>query len=762
MNHISGVHMNIEARLRKIIACCLVFGMSWSVPSSAADETPYATGMQEIRLARLMPRDEQIMLRNMHAEYTMSIPVSARIGIEKGILRLKYTSSIALAAPRSQLRISLNDQVIAQIPLAPAKPDGNLVDIDVPPGLLAPGYNTLKFSTAQHYTLQGCENPYSPELWTQINTVDSKLMFDSTPQPIHARLSELSTLIDRKSSSDYELNILTATKKPRDVQLKWGSLIAQAAALRLDYMPLRVHHAIAGYRENGPPMRGERLSRFPHLEQSLLAGRDNILVGTKAELSPYLDSDLSGDISNSYLAIFPLDEDPKHFLLVVSGRDDNEVTRAAATLAMNFNLPDSSSAKITNLKIPTLPPYAARSVVHENRTYQFSELGIQNTVLKGMSGDNTNKAKLEFWVPPDLFSAQNSDVVLSLHLASGAGLRPDSVLNIMLNDRFEQAIPLNNPNGTVYRDYKVMIPIRSFRPGRNTIDFDPSMMPLVSKDCEVIQERNLLATLFGDSTLSVPRAVHHVRMPDLALFSKTAFPYTVQPDGSDLAVHVADQDSDTIASAWMLTAKMAQLMGFPLPQSEFSFTVPQASKNLIVIGPYNRLDQRFRQAAPLLLGDSGKIPYLVQATSETNEPFTVQSAIAQTTQTQVLGDRHTAALQFESPLHPGKTVLAFTASNAQQLNRGIRTLMQPAAWNSLQGSIALWTEEEKSMQWQMAGEEYHVGEIGLISRLEYYFSNYPAYWIIGMIALIAILAVLTIYMLARFKRKHHPHVGDID
>ncbi len=703
------------------------------------------------------------MLRNMHAEYTMSIPVSGRIRVEKGTLRLKYISSISLAAPRSQLRISLNDKVIAQIPLAPSKPDGNLIDIDVPQELLAPGFNTLKFSAAQHYTLQGCENPVSPELWTQINTVESKLIFDSTPQPLPTKLSELSTLIDRKSWSDYDLNILTATKKPRDVQLKWGGLIAQAAALRLDYVPLRIHHAMAGYRENVPPTGGQQLALFRHLEQSTLTGRDNVLVGTKAELSPYLDKTISDNISDSYLAIFPLDEDPAHFLLIVSGRNDNEVTRAATTLAyMNFNLPGSSSAKITDLKTPTLPPYTAKSVVHENRTYPFSELGIKNAVLKGMSGGNTNMAKLEFQVPPDLFSARNGDVVLALHLASGAGLRPDSVLNVMLNDRFEQAIPLSSPNGTVYRDYKVMIPIRSFKPGRNTIEFDPSMMPLVSKECEILQEKNLLTTLFGDSTLSMPSAAHHVRLPDLALFSKAAFPYTVQPDGSDLVVHVADQDSDTIASAWMLMAKIAQLMGVPQPQSEFSFTAPQSNKNLIVIGPYSKLDKRFRQAAPLDLGDSGKISYVVQTTSETNEPYTIQSAVAQTAQTQGLGNRHTAALQFESPMHPGKTVVAFTAPDAQQLGRGIRALMQPTVWDSLQGSVALWTEEEKSMQSQMVGEEYHVGEIGLITRLEYYFSNYPAYWIIGMIALIAVFAVLTIYMLARFKRKHHPHVGDID
>lgn len=751
--------MNIGVRLRNMIACCLAFGTSWSASLPAAEETAVPARTDDITLAHLMPRNEQIMLRNMHAEYIMSIPVSARMKIEKSTLRLKYTSSIALAAPRSQLRISLNDRVIAQISLASAKPEGNLADINVPTELWAPGYNTLKFSAAQHYTLQGCENPFSPELWTQINTIDSKLMIDSTSQPVPERLSELPTLIDRKLWGDYELNIITATKQPRDPQLKWGGLIAQAAALRLDYVPLRVRHAVAGYRENTPA----RQSRLPHLEQSSLTGRDNVLVGTKAELSPYLDKRLSDDISGSYLAIFPLDEDPAHFILIVSGKDDAEVTRAATTLAyMNFNLPASSSAKILDLKTPSLPPYTAKSVTHENRMYRFSELGFENTVLRGMSSDNANKAKLEFWVPPDLFSARNSDAILSLHLASGAGLRPDSVLNIMLNDRFERAIPLNEPSGTVYRNYKLMIPIRSFKPGRNTIDFEPSMMPLVSKDCEVIQERNLLTTLFNDSTLSMPKAAHHVRMPDLSLFSKAAFPYTVQLDGSDLAIHVADQDSDTIAAAWMLAAKMAQLMKFPQPQSEISFKAPQDSKNLILVGPYNKFDQRVWKAAPLVLGEQGKVPYPVQENPDGSESFAIHSAIAQISQNQGLGNSHTAALQFESPEHVGKTVLVFTATNAQQLNRGIRALIQPATWNSLQGSIALWTDDEKPMQWQMAGEEYHVGEIGLITRLEYYFSNYPVYWIIGMIALIVAFALLTVYLLARFKRKHHPHVDDID
>ena len=94
-------------------------------------------------------------------------------------------------------------------------------------------------------------------------------------------------------------------------------------------------------------------------------------------------------------------------------------------------------------------------------------------------------------MPADLFAHEDKNVDLILHFAYGAGMRRDSVLNIMLNGRFERAIALDQQGGAIYHKYKIAVPLRSFQPGVNKTRFSPRMMPLITGECLAIQTENL-------------------------------------------------------------------------------------------------------------------------------------------------------------------------------------------------------------------------------------------------------------------------------
>jgi cellulose synthase (UDP-forming) len=762
----------VPAKPGVIATVLIAASLGWIFTAAADDrvpELPVATNWSHTqRLAELIPLPGPLTLRNSSSDYTVFVPLSPRASVAEARLHLEFTNSISLLPDRSQLRVSVNELIIAQLPLRPESPSAT-AEIAIPTALLEPGYNRLKLSVAQHYTLE-CEDPSAPELWTQIDTDRSTLAVRAVLRAFAPKLSELDQIFDRKLWGPYSLTIVTPATEPDYTHLHWGSLAAQGVALRLDYKPLELRHRAAQLRQRDEP--ANPTERFPTLEQETLSGRDAILIGTKAELSPFLTPAMLEEITGAYLSIAPLDVDPGRTMLVISGISNHDVTMAARAFThLSFPMPDSRSMRVSDLQVPTVPAYTARNGVYENGTYSFSQFGLTTTTMKGLSSD---KATLEVWVSPDLFSAAERDVELNLHLSHGAAFRPDSVLNIFLNGRFENVLHFVQEAGAIYRGYQLKIPLRSFRAGKNTLVFQPEMMPLITGNCQAVNQQNLLVTLFDDSTISLPPAEHFVRLPDLSLFSRTGFPFTVAAHGDDLALQVASKDSATLAAAWMLMARLAQVTGTPLTNTEQSFRAIDEPRHLLLVGPKDALDRSLLIGAPAQFGAEARAPFpsllspqpdnksrswwqrLVDRLARLSDPKKASDEqlhvdIAYQAE---LG-RIALAMEHESPLHPGKTITTITASNPSALERGVAALIQPKLWDGLQGDLAVWMPDSESVRAQRAGTNYYHGSVGPITRAQFLFSRSPWTWLCALITLVALLALVTWRLLKRFRRKHH-------
>lgn len=767
-----------------IVTCLIVLLGCISGPSAAAAEAA-KTASASLTLASLLPASQPIRLRYTSDEFTLYIPVSPRSKVKSALLHLQLTNSISLLRERSQLAVRLNGRVLAQVPLNPAQPEAS-VDIRLPAALLKPGYNQLTFSVAQHYTLR-CEDPSAPELWTEIDPVASTLTFDSDLAPLQPRLSDMAQLFDPKLGGEQGLTIVTAAPAPmRDDQLQWGMLVAQGAALRLQYAPLRVRHEIAA-RSSAEARPRASTANFPGLKQDALQSSDSALIGTKAELEPYLAKSILDGITGSFLGVYALDADPRRFVLVVSGNTAAEVAQAARSFAfLNFPYPDTPSVLVSAIEYAALTDYSGKNTLTPNGIYRFSQLDFKSTTVRGTAAsslineEHVQSLELEVVMPADLFAHEDRNVDLILHFAYGAGLRRDSVLNILLNDRFERAIALDQQSGAVYQKYRIAIPLRSFQPGVNKIRFAPRMMPLITGECQAIQTENLQLTLYEDSSLNMPNAAHFVSMPNLRLLVRTGFPYTVKTDGSAALVHVASNDSKTIAAAWMLIAKLAQRNGHPLHQLGISFSLPQDNKDLIVVGITGKIEPKLLQGAPLEFGKFSRIPYPIAVERAAEEwprdwlerllPGTSRPLAAGTegdsgNKTVVVSQAsalvsHALAMQYRSPVASGRTALALMAANEDVLLLGMTELIKPEIWNDLQGNVVIWNKGAASVSWQKVGGEYTVGEVSVPSRLEFYFSKYPWLWFITLLALTVLLAWVTVRLLRRFRLKNHPRAPE--
>ena len=158
--------------------------------------------------------------------------------------------------------------------------------------------------------------------------------------------------------------------------------------------------------------------------------------------------------------------------------------------------------------------------------------------------------------------------------------------------------------GAVYYDYVIRIPMRSLRPGSNTLAFSPYTVPLErSGECQPSYVNGFLVSLFDDSDIKLADAEHFAALPDLKLFADTLFPYGVTPDGADFSVQITRPDSRIVAAAWTLLAKISQVLGGPFTQTQFGDSLPMDDKHLLVIGIDNELASSLSAASPFFIAD---------------------------------------------------------------------------------------------------------------------------------------------------------------
>jgi cellulose synthase operon protein B len=735
-------------------------------PRSAATEPakePFKPTWQ-LALAKLRSESGPIALRGSSAFQTIFVPISPRVILKSALLHVEFTNSISLIKERSQLAVLLNGKVIAQVPLKPNEPEA-VLDVRLPVALMKPGYNRLQFRAVHHIT--DCEDPTSPELWTEIDPVASYLALEGGLRNGRFRLSELADLIDPKLWiwQPAPIRVLTGKRRIGPSGLAQGAIVAQGGALRLDYLPLKISHGVAEPYAEARQLPPEAF----RIAAGSFRGMDAVLVGTAADLDAFLPETIKQQIGDAFLGIYPQDSQNGHFVIVVSGRNRKEVTRAATAFAYtHFPLPDAAAMLVKQNVLPEIEDETARRSVHENGMYRFTHFGFRSVTVKGMGAE---PFRIELWFPPDLYAKQRADVQLRLHLTYGAGFHPDSVLNVSVNDHFEKAVPLSDPEGAAYRDYRIDIPLRDFRAGNNTLILEARMMPSVTNKCLIFAD-NLRLTLFDDSLLVMPDASHYVRLPELELVSRTGFPFTARDDGSDLAIHVGGANPRTIAAAWMLAGKLSQQISTPLHDLSVTFHPIDNSRNLVAVGPLERVDKKILEAAPMPLNDLKNVPYPdpigesvpvrhpgafarwwpVWESSEAAEPPLAEPTTARVKQVSDFGAT-VATMMFESPSASKKSVFLVTAGDVQRLSAGVQRLIEAETWDALRGDLVVWRDGPETIAAQQAGKSYYVGHIKFQDRVTYDFSKHPWGLAVLVIVLVALLVWLTNRLLGRMEER---------
>lgn len=447
-----------------------------------------------------------IKLSTSESGYVVKLPYSPREHINSVSLHLEFVNSTALIKSRSALSVRANGEVLDQYTLDPAN-FKQVHDINIPVSLLKPGYNDIFIRVDQHYTYD-CEDPASPELWTEIDSRKSTLTVDVDSSILNDRpsLAQLPIIFDKKAWIPRPVTFVFGTPSYDQKEVAAAGLVAQGIALRYDVVTPNVN--VASYAE--ATREGGSSSVITGISAEEFKHSDGVVIGTKSSLNSLVSPSLIEQIKGPFVGVYPVNGGDS-MVLVVSGTSPEELKEAATAIANPlFRFPAVSQALVSNSDI--LPP----AVAIPADAIRFSAFNWRSQSSKGFKA---SPIYFEFRAPSDYAASKGDQSILDLHFAYGAGLRKDSSIAAYLNGNFVTSVQLSDERGAEIRGYELRVPSEYIRPGLNSISFVPVFIGKKA-ECDMVRDEGFVTTIYDDSTLQLSSPSKKPSAPDLFRFSK--------------------------------------------------------------------------------------------------------------------------------------------------------------------------------------------------------------------------------------------------
>ena len=452
-------------------------------------------------------------------------------------------------------------------------------------------------------------------------------------------------------------------------------------------------------------------------------------------------------------------DNPYVKLLVVFGRDDNDLLQAAKGIAQGNILFRGDSVVVDEVK-PLLArkPYDAPNWVRTDRAVTFGELKTYKEQLQS-TGLEPAAISLSLNLPPDLYLLRSNGIDMNLNYRYTTPPSKDSSrMDISLNDQFLQAFSLNSTqesNRLLLRlpvlqgliDGKTDVSIPALKLGAmNQLRFDfqyMNPMPGGSVDnCVTFQPVQNHVVIGDDSTIDFSKYYHFIAMPDLRAFANAGFPFSRMADLSEtIAVMPKNPNEAQMETLLDVTGTIGAQTGFPsinLNITDDSRQIQGKDADIMVIG-----------TIPGALKDDKRIDLLVQATQSW-----VNTPMRQTTFPSIMPDEAdrapdakstitsagamAAVVGFQSPFNDQRSVVALLADSPRGYELLTEAMNDSGKRAAMFGSVSV--IRESGVNSLRVGDIYYVGHLPWFERLWYALSNHPV--------LLAILAAVSVVLLA--------------
>ncbi|MCC3245523.1 cellulose biosynthesis cyclic di-GMP-binding regulatory protein BcsB [Methylocystis sp. WRRC1] len=465
--------------------------------------------------------------------------------------QLGYLSAVSVMPEVSTLTLTINDQTVGATPVNAVQSVKTVV-FDIPPGLMRPGFNSLRLSTEQRHRVD-CSLEATQELWTQIDPTQTGLILDEADAGVDA-IGDLAALPADEQGALPIRAVTPANAKTSDIE-------------RL----LRVVQLIS------------IVGRFeqPVVDSGPLAGGRygvNLLVGTAAELSATAGAEMVGVVTGPRAFVVPGTPE-RRTTIVVTGADAAQVDTAMKAFLVATKPKGAAAGLRAAAAFPGFRMEGGQRV-------KLAELGVKSVEFDG----RLYRAAFNIIMPPDFYPADYGRATLRVAGGYAPGLTSKAQLVMNVNDRTAVSLPLLKSTGEVFKDNPLPLPLGFLRPGLNRIEIEAHVPAPSDESCDTLAakvESNRF--LFLDSTeIEMPAIARVGCMPDLAVTATGGFPYAVASNRSKL--YLPRLDSKSVGAAATIVAHLAIAAGRPI-DFEIASTPPQGDHGpTLAVAPYDALD----------------------------------------------------------------------------------------------------------------------------------------------------------------------------
>jgi hypothetical protein len=677
---------------------------------------------------------------------SVTIPFSVRLDevARTARLHLRFTASPALLPELSHLKVSLNGQMLATVALPKEMAGTTQVrDVDLDPRLIS-DYNELRLQLIGHYTLD-CEDTFHDSIWFEI-APDSAIVLGVQRVALANDLALLpAPFFDHRDNQPVEVPfVFAATPEPRLLRAAGviSSWLGSLADYRLTRFPLVL---------GAPPAR--------HAIALLVNGQSLPGIEVRAVQAPTL-------------TLLGLGPDGAQKLLLIQGRDAAEVETAAHALVLGQAALTGPQAVVTKLEMgQPRAAYQGPRWIPTDRPVKFSELVADAAALQAQ-GFTPNAVRVPLRVPADLYAGFSRGVPIWLRYRYSPPIeRNSSTLDIAINDRYLQTFRLQ-PSGQIGSTDRFSLPlidsqdwlgpaevrVPAFQLGSdNELQFQFRFEPAKQGRCRSTPIDNMRAAIDPDSTIDLSELPHYKKMPDLAAFVGSGYPFTRYADLGSTTVVLADGaiDSGEAEIYLALMARLGRWTGVPALRHELTtlgVLHGRVDRDLLLIGRALALSEP--------LGWKHDLPAMVAASSrmlQVDDPvfsgaYDLRSFHLQAhrgggrLELQAVGDLG-ALISFESPLHGSRTVVAVTGATPAGLRAALAALADAGVAPGIRGDVAF--VRGRNVSSYDVGAIYYVGDLGWWQVIWFHISRHP----LLLVAIVLVGSLVVALLLYRSLRR---------
>lgn len=728
-----------------------------SQPGPASLET---VGLSQVALslASLTGASKPIALRDQASFYRVTVPLPASETVMDASLHLLGMSSASLVPGESQLLVSFNGEPVRQIALG----DGtNKIDreIGIPRELFKAGGNELTFSVTQE-SQQSCEPFDAPQLWTEISQ-RSQLLLTYRGHPPPLSFSDLKAAFSERDGGAEVGARVNRETAPNVMILYDAGLTQQPDAI------LAAAQSIALLRKHGPVRVMASPLDAAGLEQARMFAGSVVIL----KLASHRRPQPATRARQAREAILTLTRNGRgSAVLIIAGPTPTVLARAARLVgADGFAWPGGSQAVIS---FPVAPKRGA--AVPEAPTSDSVTLGEAGFPTATQYGPRESFGPVPFWN-----SRWDSHAVLYAHLAYSGGAAAGSQIEVLVNGNMVGTIPLANPVGGNYPNYRLLVPSDALHVGENRLTMKPifelAAQP-ASKCATHKRGQSLAVTMFSDSKIAIIGG-SEVPANNLAAIGAGVYPIntiaitTPTPAVISAAATLGAKlgEVDHRANARMVDAKpgntpagaivIGPAQAFPSELARSASLVTAHSATAIIEQPGSSLTDavpaKLQPVADWVSGVVRRIAGAPSSAAGAPQGGAADPAIGNFASAMIVAIAHPADVAARTTTVP--TVIV-TAQNSTTLEHGVAALVAPKLWARLSGSAAVVEPNAGRVQTVAASAR----PLGTVAMLGYLASNHPALTILVTCGLLLIVVVVLRALVMLRRHWLYPTVRSVD